>query len=223
MTQFDIWIGIVALCCSMIVGISDMVLSGQPVSGAEHTKLGLNSARGKSARALQLAGFAGIANIFVALGFWQWYRALAPAGFWLSVFPILLLVIFFLLGVTVHFIWPILATLSLAAEDAAPESKAAIQQLYDTTFQRYFVPLGMLAVPLLLGGSIWFAVAVLSGRTLFPQWFAILSPAFPVLSLYALSPRLPAPIGGYIRANFLHIIIPVLFAISSWTLASHVT
>ena len=115
MTHFDIWIGIVALCSSMTVGISDTVLSGLPVSGAEHTKLRFNSVRGKSARALQVAGFAGIANIFVAAGLWQWYRALAPAGFWLSVFPILLLALFFLLGVTVHFIWPILATLSLAA------------------------------------------------------------------------------------------------------------
>lgn len=212
MKNVEIAVGILAIAGSATVGISDMVLSGMPISGAEHAALGLRTAQGKSALALQLSGFAGVANLLVALGVWQWYRLLLPAGRTWAILTCLPLATFFLLGVTVHFVWPIMAIVLLSVPS---DPTAVAASLYDRLFGEYFLPLGLMGFGLFILGSILFAATVLTGRTRLPRWFAWIAPAFPVVALYVASPQLPAPFGGYIRSNFLHLVLPLLFGLST--------
>ena len=51
-------------------------------------------------------------------------------------------------------------------------------------------------------GAIWHAVGILSGRTVYPRWFVVLSP-FGVLTItMVLGACLPAPFAGLVIAPF---------------------
>jgi hypothetical protein len=51
-------------------------------------------------------------------------------------------------------------------------------------------------------GAIWHAVGVLSGRTMYPRWFVVLSPLGVLILTMSFGALLPAPFAGLLIALF---------------------
>jgi len=51
-------------------------------------------------------------------------------------------------------------------------------------------------------GAIWHAVGILSGRTMYPRWFVVLSPFGVLVITMVLGACLPAPLAGFPIALF---------------------
>lgn len=51
-------------------------------------------------------------------------------------------------------------------------------------------------------GSLWHAVAILSGRTAFPRWFVLVSPLGVLVLTMVVGFSLPAPLAGLVIAPF---------------------
>ena len=61
--------------------------------------------------------------------------------------------------------------------------------------------MGDLTAVLALGaGSIWHAVGILSGRTVYPRWFVLFSPCGVLLLALVVGACLPAPFAGFVLA-----------------------
>lgn len=131
------------------------------------------------------------------LGFWPVYVALAPAGRWLALPPVLLLGYGFSLFAGYHGSYALYA----AGFQAQSQGPAELSETLNTLVQRLheyhdalLVLIGM-TVPI---GSIWFVVVVLFFRTHFAKWMVILSPLIVPLTQPFIE-MLPAPWGGFVR------------------------
>ncbi|NDJ54713.1 MAG: hypothetical protein GYB68_16720 [Chloroflexi bacterium] len=122
-----------------------------------------------------LAGFLlGVAIIpLYGLGYWMIYERIKPAGFWLSA-PILVLGIYTAaIGAIWHATVGMIARVINATGD--PSTALSIAEPYFP----FAIPLLAAFYLLFAIVTLWFASAVLSGKTPFPRWIILISPLIP--------------------------------------------
>ena len=131
------------------------------------------------------------------LGFWPVYVALAPAGRWLALPPVLFLGYGFSLFAGYHGSYALYAAGFQAQTDAPAEladtTSVLVQRLHD--YHDALMVLIGICMPI---GSLWFVAVVLFFRTHFQKWMVIASPLIVPLT-QPLIEMLPGPWGGYIR------------------------
>jgi len=119
-----------------------------------------------------------------------------------------------------HALWtPYLLTLRLAAAepDALEPLRAALRSYMTVTYAVAAVP-GYVACGVLL-------VAVLSGRTRYPRWTALLNPGL-LTAGSGLTLWIPAPLGAVFRGGYLSLAMALFFAVSlatTWRLRAVAT
>jgi hypothetical protein len=151
---------------------------------------------------VMLAQTAGWLYPFYALSYYLWWVGMRRAGFWLAHVPCGLLVYAVLMiGGIQHAGWAFLSVLA--------QAKAAVgctdQSFYDTANRylvEHFVMGDLTALVAFNLGTVWHAAAILSGRTMFPRWFVVVSPLGVLLFTFALGAVLPAPFAGFPIALF---------------------
>lgn len=151
---------------------------------------------------VMLAQTAGWFYPFYALLLYHWWVGMRRAGLWLAHIPCAMLAYSLLMiGGTQHAGWAFLSVLAQANAVVGSTDTA----FYDTAnrfIHDHFVMGDLTAAITFFVGAIWLAVGVLSGRTMYPRWFVILSP-FGVLAITMIvGAFLPAPLAGLAIALF---------------------
>ena len=112
-------------------------------------------------------------------GIWVLYRGLRPAGLFWSLFPCLLFAFLVsTVNVSGHASYPFRAAIADAAESPDQAVVLAARQL-EAQVLEYTGGLGLIQTVLEVVVSVWIAIPILRGRTLFPRWLALLIPIFP--------------------------------------------
>ncbi|MEM9172989.1 MAG: DUF6796 family protein, partial [Pseudomonadota bacterium] len=142
------------------------------------------------------------------LGLWPLYRALEPAGRRLALVPVVLFGYSLTLFAGYHYA-AVLYALGFQAADAASNSL-----LTEQLMQVNDGALTVIGIPLTIA-SLWIIGLILSGKTLYARWMAIVSPLLTQL-ISPLVKMIPSPYGGYIVPGSMTIVFVVFFALALW-------
>jgi hypothetical protein len=189
--------GGLAVLAGIVNAVADYLLRGgpAPVSAAEITLEALGEVPFESVFAGSVLGVAVIPLWLLGLG--PVYAALAPAGRWLALPPVLLFGYVFALAPGYHGAFALYAAGYHALGAVGAEARPILSEMIER-FRAYHDALFLLFAVVASLGSLWFVVAVAFFRTRYSRWMAAASPILvPLLS--PLAQALPAPAGGYVR------------------------
>jgi hypothetical protein len=115
-------------------------------------------------------------------GIWVLYRGLRPAGLFWSLFPCLLFAFLVsTVNVSGHASYPFWAVLHDAAQSGDQAVVHAARRI-EAQVLEYTGGLALIQTILEILISLWIAIPILRGRTLFPRWLALLIPVFPTIA-----------------------------------------
>lgn len=203
--------GLIAVFATIAVAVGDFLSLYSP-DGIDAT--GYTHLLEISETRLRAGYFLGILSLpFFILGFWQVYQGLKPAGKWRSL-PVLLINIFVIvIGTVTHGQTALLALVVQAQDKISGEAQAVLAEMFDQ-FTFYYNPILLVLRVLTLITTVWFIVAVLSKRTLYPQWMVFFSPW--VLLIVLMVPSFISPtIGGYLIPSAFNIAHTIFFGLST--------
>lgn len=214
-----LWNGV----CDLIYGYSATLSGPGYFSSAVITTV--LTADGRPHWMILLAQTAGWLYPLFALTYFPWWIGMRRAGFWLGTLPVLLLVYaLMMIGGIQHAGFAFLSVLE--------QAKAVVGSTDPNFFHlanRYIIEhfaMGDLTAALALDiGATLLAIGILSGRTIFPRWFAIVSPLGILFMTIVVGVLLPAPVAGYVLAPFgtWFMLIPNIAATRwLWTHMEHV-
>ena len=160
------------------------------------------SANGRPHWMVMLAQTAGWLYPIYALSYFHWWIGMRRAGFWLgSVPPILLAYAIVMIGGIQHAGFAFVSVL----EQAKAVVGCTDMQFYSLANQyiiEHFI-FGDLTAMIAFGvGTLWHAVGILSGKTMYPRWFVIVSPLGVLIITNVVGGFLPAPFAGWLLALF---------------------
>ncbi|MEM7100678.1 MAG: DUF6796 family protein [Pseudomonadota bacterium] len=185
--------GLVGLLGAAVCALSDIVLLYKPIDGKTYYRDPIEVMVKMSNRRLVWGGALGVVSLPLAvLGLFQVYYMLAPAGQWLALPPVLLLGWMFIMGCASHGAWAFMGHIYRTRRG---NPTAAMTTLAKDAHVIWNVLLRASGVAYLCG-SLWLAVAIVVGPTLYPTWFVLLNPLILYFAQEALTRNLPAPFGG---------------------------
>ena len=178
-------LGLLAICAAALLSLADMALLYSPEGGygfASYQPLA-DVPRWR----LLLGHYLGVLLLPVYIpGYWLVFRGLRDAGVWRS-WPVLLLGSYTAaIGGAFHGLIALLALIVQHGDTDLAASQGLLEQA-----GAFADPLHGLVNGLFVLSSIWFAVAVISGRTRFPRWLAAANPL--ILGLAIVAPYFLAP------------------------------
>ncbi len=191
-----LWNGV----CDYIYAYSSQ-LSGSEYGSSAVYQLIL-SANGRPHWMVMLAQTAGWLYPIYALSYYHWWIGMRRAGFWLgSVPPIILAYSIVMIGGIQHAGFAFVSVL----EQAKAVVGCTDMQFYTLANQyiiEHFIFGDLTALSAFYVGTVWHAVGILSGRTMYPRWFVIVSPLGVLIITFGVGGFLPAPFAGFVLALF---------------------
>lgn len=162
----------------------------------------IRTAGGRPHSLVLMAQTAGWLYPIFALTYYLWWIGMRKVGFWQGTFPNLLMAYAVLMiGGTQHVDWAYLSVLSQAKALVGSHNPTFYHTVSRFIVQYFFWG----DLPTLLAffvGSYWHMVTILKGKTLFPRWFAILSPGGILTIILIVGAFIPAPVAGLVLAPF---------------------
>ena len=151
---------------------------------------------------VMLAQTAGWFYPFYALSYYHWWFGMRRAGFWLAFVPCgLLAYAILMIGGIQHAGWAFLSVLAQAKAVVGCTDKA-FYEMANRFLLDHFMMGDLTAILAFNLGAIWHAVGILSGRTMYPRWFIVVSPLGVLIITMVLGACLPAPFAGFVIALF---------------------
>jgi hypothetical protein len=205
--------GFIGLLAACFVGIGEFCLQFSPRGFYEDQAYGFFLDVGRAQLDLGYALSVFAAPLYL-VGYWHLKTMLAPASR-LAAWA------FFLIGAyafVIGAVWigqrPFMALLvqAIAAGEAAPS-------LLTEYAVRNEILVNVLRAAMVLTSVIWIGL-ILSGRTLYPRWMALLAPAILLAGVFALYALAPA-IGVYVLPTAMNAVHVVVFAMSTATALAH--
>jgi len=191
-----LWNGV----CDYIFAYSSE-LSGSEYSSSAVYKLIL-SANGRPHWMVMLAQTAGWLYPIYALSYYHWWIGMRKAGVWLAHIPLLILAYaIIMIGGIQHAGFAFLSVLEQAKEVVGCTDEAFFS-LANQYMIEHFIFGDLTAIIAFNIGTIWHAVGILSGRTMYPRWFIIVSPLGVLTITMVIGILLPAPFAGFVLALF---------------------
>ncbi|MCK4993372.1 MAG: hypothetical protein KAS29_22900 [Bacteroidales bacterium] len=176
-------------------------LSGSEYFSSEVFKLIL-TANGRPHWMVMLAQTAGWLYPIYALSYYHWWIGMRRAGFWLARVPLIILAYAILMiGGIQHAGFAFLSVLEQAKE-VVGSTDSEFFSLANNYILDHFLIGDLTAIIALSVGSIWHAIGILSGRTMYPRWFIIVSPLGVLIITMVIGFFLPAPFAGFAIALF---------------------
>ncbi|MEM8859904.1 MAG: DUF6796 family protein [Chloroflexota bacterium] len=216
--------GLLGILAAILIGISDAILFGQPINGAD---LFFGEAQeyelmvGKSPAMLMWGSLGGVLIPMLIIGYWHWYVGMVNVGRRWARLTMIALSIGLMGSMVFHFtvgmMGSIYQTQLLMPDDTSAE---LISSLILTQYQFFIFPALFVALAGLIPASILFFIPTIRGKTLFPRWYAFTVPIIAWPLCLMLATFIPAPLGGYIGTTF-HWSTIVFFAISTIVLIKH--
>ena len=188
-------------------GVCDFIYAYSPnLSGAGYSSPAewdlIRTAGGRPHWMVMMAQTAGWFYPIYALSYYGWFVGMRRAGVWLAHVPCAMLAYALLMiGGVQHAGFAFLSVLAQAKAVAGSTDPA-----FYATAQRviidHFVMGDLTAIIAFNLGAIWLAVGILSGRTMFPRWFVVLSPLGILTITMVAGGLLPAPFAGFLLGLF---------------------
>lgn len=143
------------------------------------------------------------------LGLWPLYRALEPAGRILAAIPVILFGYALALFPGYHYA-AVLYALGFQAADSTSNSllNDRLIQVLDGTH--------MIIMPIVILSSLWIAVLILSGKTLYSRWMVVASPLLMMLIPALVVKIIPNPWGGYVIPGSGTVGLIIFFTMAVW-------
>lgn len=160
----------------------------------------------------------GLLGVFAApltlAGVWQVYQGLSPAGGWLAVPPALLLAYAAVVGPFVHgsfiYLGENAQALNAVGVDSRPVLIGALAR------QQKIMAIGYVVILFCnLAASIWYSVAVASGRTFFPTWMAALNPVTLTLAYFVLRRIAPMRVADAVEGSGFNLAYLAFYALTT--------
>jgi hypothetical protein len=162
----------------------------------------LLSANGRPHWMVMIAQTAGWLYPIYALSYYHWWVGMRKAGIWLANVPLILLAYaIIMIGGIQHAGFAFLSVLEQAKEVVGCTDMEFFS-LANRYILEHFVVGDLTAIIAFNVGSIWHAVGILSGKTMYPRWFLIVSPLGILTITMVLGAILPAPYAGFVIALF---------------------
>lgn len=160
------------------------------------------SADGRPHGMIMLAQTAGWLYPIYALTYFHWWIGMRGAGFWLGRLPILLMAYALLMiGGIQHAGWAFLSVLE-QAKAVVGSTDPAFFALANRYIIEHFIMGDLTAALAFMVGPALLALGILSGKSIYPRWFVVLSPPGILMITLAVGVLLPAPFAGYVLAPF---------------------
>ena len=211
-----LWNGV----CDYLFAYSSQ-LNGEEYSTSAVYKV-LLSADGRPHWKVMLAQTAGWLYPFYALSYYHWWIGMRKAGFWLSTVPLLVLAYaLIMIGGHQHIGFAFLSVLEQAKEVVGC-TDMKFYALANRYIIEHFIFGDITALIAFYGGSIWHAVGILSGKTMYPRWFLVVSPLGVLTITMVGGSFLPAPYAGFALGLFgtWFMLIPTI-ATTIWLWRNH--
>jgi hypothetical protein len=191
-----LWNGV----CDYIFAYSSQ-LSGSEYSSSAVYKLIL-SANGRPHWMVMLAQTAGWLYPIYALSYYHWWIGMRKAGIWLAHIPLIILAYaIIMIGGIQHAGFAFLSVLEQAKEVVGCTDEAFFS-LANQYMIEHFIFGDLTAIIAFNVGTIWHAIGILSGKTMYPRWFLIVSPLGVLTITMITGALLPAPYAGFVLALF---------------------
>ena len=188
-------------------GVCDYIyVYSSQLSGADYSTSAvfkvILSADGRPHWMVMLAQTAGWLYPIYALAYYHWWIGMRRAGFWLARVPLVILAYAILMiGGIQHAGFAFLSVLEQAKEVVGCTDMKFFAQA-NKYIVEHFLWGDLTAISALIIGAIWHAVGILSGKTMYPRWFIVVSPLGVLLITNTIASFLPAPIAGFVAGPF---------------------
>lgn len=208
--------GIVGIIGAVALVISDMMLLAAPVSGQQFfglEEMGLNNVTETNWR-ISIGVRLSLLMPLYFCGLWQIYQALKP-GDWRFSLPTLLL---FGYAIPLHMVVDLAQIFfgsTLNAQTALGNGEGQALTGLLANFETYLNIIQRAEVTVFVVACIWFTLAVVTQKTYYPQWVALLTPALIVALVDMIARLLPAPYGGYLAPTSYNLAFLLLFVVST--------
>lgn len=207
-------LGLVGVFSVFVTIISDLILLGRPDTAYSFFELGTESMAGIAQWRITTGTFIGVFMLpFQIAGLISVYHGLKSSGKLLPVLVILADAHALLMGVAFHSSYAFIASGWKLFYTAGPDNlnMSEIMQKFD--FYWKLIIIIMLAE--LIFSSTIFVLLVMSGKTLYPKWMALLNPLCIILAMFLVIHPIPAPVGGFVGPTVLNMATLAFFIIST--------
>lgn len=195
-------IGVVVSILMLWNGVCDYIFAYSPtLSGLEYLSPAvwdvISTAGNRPHWMIMMAQTAGWLYPIYALSYYLWWIGMRPAGFWLATVPcVMLAYALLMIGGIQHAGFAFLSVLAQAKALVGSTDNLFYETANRLIIDHFFM--GDLTAELAFYiGTIWHGVGILSGRTLYPRWFIVLSPLGVLVLTTVLGALLPAPFAGF--------------------------
>jgi hypothetical protein len=191
-----LWNGV----CDLIYGYSETLSGTSYFSPSVITTV--LTADGRPHWMMLIAQTAGWLYPLFALTYLHWWIGMRRAGFWLGTFPVLLLVYaVVMIGGIQHAGFAFLSVLE-QAKSVVGSTDPTFFALANRYIIEHFLMGDLTAILALDAGAFLLAIGILSGKTIYPRWFVVVSPLGTLVITIMVGILLPAPYAGYVLAPF---------------------
>lgn len=204
-------IGIIGIIGALITIISDFILVGRPTNAYSFLRDGTESMAGLAQWRITIGTFLGVVVLpFQIGGLIVVYYGLKPAGKLISLVVVAIAAHALMMGVAFHAAYAFIGSgWKLYYETGL--NNINIAELINK-FDFYWKIIIIIMFGELALSSVGFVLIILTRKTLFPKWMAVLNPFCVYVFMFPLIFVLPAPAGGYIASAYLNLSTVVFFA-----------
>jgi hypothetical protein len=195
-------LGVVVSILLLWNGVCDYIYAYSPtLSGLEYFSPAawevISTAGHRPHWMIMMAQTAGWLYPIYALSYYHWWIGMRPAGFWLATVPcVMLAYALLMIGGIQHAGFAFLSVLA-QAKALVGSTDTIFYATADRLIVEHFFMGDFTAELAFYLGAIWHFVGILSGRTLYPRWFAVVSPFGVLVLTMAVGALLPAPFAGF--------------------------
>jgi hypothetical protein len=226
--------GILAIVGSFLYALGDVLLLAPKVGAVRQAptlQLDVQAYPELRRRVDLLAGLAalpqwrlewgGLLGVFAAplmlAGIWLVYQGLRPARMWLALPPVLLFAYATVIGPFIHGSFIFLGESVQALDAVGTDGRTPLMGILSRLHRVMQIGYGVLFLCVIVA-SIWFSVAVASGRTLFPLWMAGVNPVLATLAWLVIKRFLPRRVVDYTEGAGFNIAFLIFFGLTTATL-----
>lgn len=205
--------GLVGIAAAILTIISDIILLGRPNTAISFFRLGTECMAGLPHWRITIGTFLGVFALPLQIaGIVPLYFGLLPAGKKLAVVFLGSASYAMIMGVAFHTSYAYIGSGWKMLHETEIDN-LNVQNLM-LKFGSYWMTIIVSVFAMLLIASVCCVILLLSGKTLFPKWMALINPICVFAAMFPLIAFIPAPIGGYISPTYLNLSSLILFIFS---------
>lgn len=196
--------GLIGIIAALLTAFSDVILLGRPVSAYAFFKLGTESMAELAQWRIIAGTFIGVFALpFQIMGAIPLYFGLKTAGRTMACVVFGTAAYAFIMGVAFHVAYAFIGSGWSMKHDISTSNEIVSKMM--TRFDLYWRIIIVAIAAGLFVSSVCYVFLILTGKTVYPKWMAILNPVCIFLALFPLVILIPAPIGGYIAPAYMNL------------------